>query len=157
MTRTADEMLAEAREGQWLGGRKLTFTEKCGAFIALYDGVANAVVARAFGLASQTVSKLSGCLEYDPDPYHYEYATGEGHNPDLEMPEKVLRDHNARRSPNRHLHYNDVAREFVALGPEEFKRRYYTERTHKRIILAKLQLRDEAKAKARVRRGLSEN
>ena len=30
--------------------RKLTFTEKCGAFAALYDGVANKVVARAFGI-----------------------------------------------------------------------------------------------------------
>ena len=35
---------------------------------------------------------------------------------------------------------------------EEFTRRYYTERTHKRIILAKLQLRDEAKTSQRDRR-----
>ena len=144
MEKTLEELKAEALEGQWGGGRKLTFTEKCGAFAALYDGVANKVVARAFDLAPQTVSKLSGCLENDPEPYRHEYAKGQ--NADTEMPHKVVHDHNARRNPNRHLHYNDVAREFEALGAEEFGRRYYTERVVKRIIVAKGQLRAEGKS-----------
>ena len=129
----------EALAGQWGGGRKLTFVDKCGAFAALYAGVANKVVARAFDLAPQTVSKLSGCLSYDPDPYRDEYA--EGANPDTDMPVKVMRDHNARRNPNRHLHYNDVAREFEALGREEFDRRYYTERVVKRMRVSILAIR----------------
>ena len=139
MEKTLEELKAEALAGQWGGGRKLTFIDKCGAFAALYAGVANQVVARAFDLSPQTVSKLSGCLEYDPDPYRYEYAKGQ--NADLELPAKVMRDHNRNRRPNRHLHYNDVAREFEALGREEFDRRYYTERVLNRIILAKAELK----------------
>ena len=155
--RTAEEMLAEALVDENVGARKLTFTEKCGAFAALYSGVRNQVVARAFGISLQCASKISGCLEYDPDPYREEYAIGQRadgtfHNPDLEAPAKVLKDHNRNRNPNRHRHYQDVGREFEALGPEEFKRRYYTERTHKRIIVAKLQLREERKTSQRDRR-----
>ena len=146
MDKTLEDMKAEALAGQWGGGRKLTFTEKCGAFAALYAGVSNKVVARAFGLAAQTVSKLSGCLDYDPDPYKLEVVEVADDRHRVEVIErKVRRDHNERRKPNRHLHYNDVAREFEALGPEEFERRYYTERVHKRVILAKEQLRAEAK------------
>ena len=155
--RTAEEMLAEALVGEKVAARKLTFTEKCGAFAALYSGVRNQVVARAFDISVQATSNLSGCLEYDPDPYREEYATGQRadgsfHNPDLEAPARILMDHNRHRNPNRHRHYQDIGREFEALGAEEFKRRYYTERTHKRIILAKLQLRDEAKTSQRDRR-----
>jgi hypothetical protein len=157
INRTAEEMLAEALEGEKVGARKLTFPEKCGAFAALYSGVRNQVVARAFDISIQATSNLSGCLEYDPDPYREEYATGERadgafHNPDLEAPMRVLRDHNRNRNPNRHRHYQDVGREFEALGAEEFIRRYYNERTHKRIILAKVQLRDEAKRSQRDKR-----
>ena len=148
MNKTFDELMDEVKAGESLGGRKLTFPEKCGAFAALYGGAKNQIVARAFGLSVQTVSKLSGCLSYDPEPYREEYATGKRadgtfHNPDLEAPMKVLMDHNRNRNPSRALHYNDVAREFEALGVTEFTRRYYTERIHKRIILAKVQLRDE--------------
>ena len=155
--RTAEEMLAEALVGEKVAARKLTFTEKCGAFAALYSGVRNQVVARAFDISVQATSNLSGCLEYDPDPYRQEHATGQRadgtfHNPDLEAPMKVLMDHNRHRNPARRRHYQDVGREFEALGPEEFKRRYYTERTHKRIIVAKLQLREERKTSQRDRR-----
>ena len=144
-TPTTAEMLAEALEGEKIGARKLTFTEQCGAFAALYAGVRNQVVARAFGVSLQCASKISGCLEYDPDPYRVEYADGQ--NADLEMPQKVLRDHNRNRSPARHRHYETVAREFEALGVEEFNRRYYNERTHKRILLAKVQLREEKRGR----------
>ncbi len=136
--KTAEEMLLEAISGDIPGGRKLTFPEQCGAFAALYGGQKNRVVAKAFGLSIQGASKLSGCLEVDPDPYRV-VAKGD----DLS---KVMLDHNRNRNPGRHRHYQDVAREFEALGKEEFNRRYYTERVHNRILLAKQQLRDEAKA-----------
>ena len=125
-------MLAEALDGEKIGARKLTFTEQCGAFAALYAGVRNQVVARAFGVSLQCASKISGCLEYDPEPYRTD-----------ENGERIQMDHNRNRSPVRHRHYEIVAREFEALGAEEFNRRYYNERTHKRILLAKMQLRDE--------------
>ena len=95
------------------------------------------------------MSKLSGCLEYDPEPYKREMMEVADEHHRVEVVEnKIMRDHNERRNPARHLHYNDVAREFEALGAEEFDRRYYTERIVKRIIIAKVQLRDgEARAK----------
>ena len=132
--KTAEEMLLEAISGDIAGGRKLTFPEQCGAFAALYGGQKNRVVAKAFGLSVQGASKLSGCLEQDPDPYRI-VAKGD----DLS---KVMLDHNRNRNPNRRRHYQDVAREFEALGKEEFNRRYYTERVHTRILLAKQQLRE---------------
>jgi hypothetical protein len=142
MTRTVEDMHAELLKGQWLGGRKLTFGEKCGAFSALYAGASNQVIARAFGIAQTTVSKLSGCLESDPDPYRLEPGREPTRdNPDGEPPTRIARDHNLNRKPNRHLHYSDVAREFEALGREEFHRRYYTERIHDRIVLAREELR----------------
>ena len=136
--KTAEEMLLEANSGNLLGGRKLTFTEQCGAFAALYGGQRNAIVARAFGISLQTTSKLSGCLEIDPDPYRY-VAQGDDTS-------KVLMDHNRNRKFERARFYPAVAREFEALGKEEFNSRYYTERVHNRILLAKQQLRDEAKS-----------
>ena len=146
--RTASEMLSEGLVGENVGARKLTFAEKCGAFAALYSGYRNQVVARAFGISVQATSKLSGCLEYDPDPYKREVVEVVDDQHRVELVERVTpHDHNAinNRNPNRHRHYQDVGREFEALGAEEFIRRYYTERIHKRIILAKVQLRDERK------------
>ena len=132
--KTAEEMLLEANSDDLRGGRKLTFIEQCGAFAALYSGQRNKIIARAFGLSLQTTSKLSGCLENDPDPYRY-VAQGDETT-------KVMMSHNRNRNPGRHRHYQDVAREFEALGKEEFNRRYYTERVHNRILLAKQQLRE---------------
>ena len=111
--KTLDELRVEALAGEKLGARKLTFTEQCGAFAALYDGVRNQTVARAFGVSLQCASKISGCLEYDPDPYRLEYDKGA--NPDFDTPTKVMRDHNRNRKPARHRHYESVAREFQAL------------------------------------------
>ena len=149
MEKTLEELRAEALAGETVGARKLTFTEKCGAFAALYAGVRNQVVARAFGISIQAVSKLSGCLEYDPDPYRREVTevvTDPSHPHRVEMVERVTtHDHNRNRNPNRFRHYQDVAREFEALGREEFDRRYYTERVLNRIILAKAELRAEGK------------
>ena len=143
MEKTFEEMMTEVKEGEPTGGRKLTFREKCGAFAALYDGAKNNIVARAFGLSIQTVSKLSGCLDVDPEPYRLEYETGynkytgQPHNPDVEHPVKVFHDHNRNRRPMRILHYQDVAREFQSMSPAEFNRLYYTPRIHDRIMAAK--------------------
>lgn len=141
VSKTREELRAEALEGEKLGARKLTFTEQCGAFAALYDGVRNQTVARAFGVSLQCASKISGCLEQDPDPHRLD-----------EHGQRVFMDHNRnRRSLQRHTYYEAVAREFEALGVEEFNRRYLTERVLNRIILAKVQLRDE-KAKTHLER-----
>ncbi len=148
MNMTAKEMIAEALAGEKIGARKLTFAEKCGAFAALYSGVRNQVVARAFDISVQATSKLSGCLEYDPNPYRTEVVEVVDDQHRVEVIERqILRDHNSlnNRNPGRHRHYQDVGREFEALGAEEFIRRYYNDRTHKRIILAKEQLRAERK------------
>jgi hypothetical protein len=135
MEKTFDEMMSEVKAGDTGGGRKLTFKEKCGVFAALYDGASNKLISRAFDLSVQTVSKLSGCLDVDPEPWQLEYDGVQ--NPDLERPKKVFRDYNGRRKPNRHMHYADVAREFHAIGREEFNRRYYTPLIHDRIMRAK--------------------
>jgi hypothetical protein len=134
--RTAEEMLAEMLDGEKVGARKLTFVEKCGAFAALYEGARNQVVARAFGISIQATSKLSGCLENDPDPYRSE-LTGDGEAT------RILMDHNRNRKASRVRHYEEIGREFEALGREEFRRRYYTERVHKRIMLAKIEMARE--------------
>ena len=143
MDKSFDELMKEVRAGQSLAGRKLTFREQCGAFAALYGGAANQVVARAFGLSVQTVSKISGCLEVDPDPYRFEVDP----KTDLVDDDKVLMDHNRNRSPNRRRHYEDVAREFEARGKERFAALYYTPRVHERLMLAKDELAHERRAK----------
>jgi hypothetical protein len=101
--------------------RKLSFRRQCAAFAALYDGVRPAVVARTFRISPQTVSHIGGCLENDPDPYRtvFDPAT------DLAAG-REYHDHNAARSPSRRRHYPIVAREFEALGADEFMRRYLT-------------------------------
>ena len=101
MEKTAEELMDEANEGNPLGGRKLTFTEQCGAFAALYGGQMNRVVARAFGLSVQTVSNLSGCLENDPDPYRFVRLPRDRDDPgsnDDPQSVKTLMDHNRNRS-----------------------------------------------------------
>ncbi len=140
--RTASDMLAEALIGEKIGARRLTFSEQCGAFAALYGGMRNQVVARAFGVSLQCVSKISGCLEYDPDPYRFEVDP----KTDLVQDEKILMDHNRNRSPSRRRHYEDVAREFEAKGKDRFTALYYTPRVHERLMLAKMQIRDEKKS-----------
>jgi hypothetical protein len=141
--KSLSELRAEALEGEKCGARKLTFREQCGAFAALYDGVRNKVVARAFGISVQCASTINGCLQNDPDPYRYEVGDG-----DMTKDRKVLLDHNRNRAPNRIRHYETVGREFEALGVEEFNRRYYTADVFKRIIVAKEQLRAEGKRNA---------
>ena len=132
-----NELRALALEGELVGARKLTFAAQCGAFAALYSGVRNQVVARAFGLSVQAVSYLSGCLESDPEPRKTITTFRDGEM----VQETSFRDHNRNRSPNRIRRYVEVGREFEALGEEEFARRYYTARVVKRILAAKEELK----------------
>ena len=148
--RSASDMLLEATRGENVGGRKLTFHKQCAAFAALYAGVRNQVVARAFGISAQTASFISGCLENDPEPYRTSVVDkGKG----IIEKETIVWDHNRNRSPNRRRHYEEVAREFDALGKERFAERYYTERVHDLITVAKHELHAEHKARDRARRG----
>ena len=56
-------------------------------------------------------------------------------------------DHNRnRRSLKRQHYYEAVAREFEALGREEFDRRYYTARVVDRLAIAKAELRADKRA-----------
>lgn len=142
--KSGSELLLEAIEGEKVGARKLTFNEQCGAFAALYAGVRNQVVARAFGISLQCASYISGCLDNDPEPYHTMIVDkGKG----VIEKQTVLQDHNRNRKPSRRKHYEDVGREFEALGKERFSDRYYTDRVHSRITLAKVELAAEARAK----------
>ena len=138
--RTAEEMLLEALAGQTSSGRKLTFTQQCGAFAALYSGVRNQVVARAFGISVQCASFISGCLDNDPAPYRT--IVKDVGNGVIEK-ETIMWDHNRNRKPSRRKRYEDVGREFEALGKDAFLARYYTPRVHNKIVLAQHELHAE--------------
>jgi hypothetical protein len=152
MTEPWERMMAEAVEGETTARRKLTFHTQCGIFAALYGGCTNRVIARAFDLSSTTVSLISGCLERDPDPYRLDTEAEavhpkHGYKLGYLTGRKVKHDHNARRNPNRLRHYQDVRREFEALGADEFTRRYFTQAILDRIVIAKEQLRLDRRAK----------
>ena len=116
--KTLSELRFEALEGEKVGARKLTFAEQCGAFSALYAGVRNMVVARAFGISLQCASKISGCLEYArPGPLSMNTPC---QNADRRIAGKdpARSSNRNRRSLKRHHYYQTVAREFEALGRE---------------------------------------
>ena len=114
-------------------------------------------MARAFGISVQCASLISGCLEHDPEPYRT-IIKDVGKEKGFLEKETILWDHNRNRSPSRRKHYEDVAREFEALGKDAFLARYYTARVHDKIMLAQLETKNEAIARAakaeRERRGL---
>ena len=138
-----EEMRKIAEAERLIGGPKLSFVEQCAAFAAMYEGAPNRVVRRAFGISAQSASKLSGCLERDPEPYRptFDKAT------DL-VSGREAHDHNGRRNPARYRHYETVAREFEALGAEEFISRYLTPEMVDRIAAARRAVRDERRARA---------
>lgn len=121
------ELRALAEADARRGGRKMGFRLQCAAFAALYEGVAPGVVGFAFAISPQTVSYISGCLEHDPDPYKREMVEVTTKDHRVEMVERVTpRDHNHARNPARYRRYENVAREFEALGKAEFLDRYMT-------------------------------
>ena len=121
-----------------IGGPKLSFAEQCAAFAALYEGIPNRVVRRAFGIGAQATSNLSGCLPHDPDPYVRELVAEPDGEDKVRMVERIIpRDHNDRRYPSRYRHYQNVALEFEALGKDEFIRRYMTPEIVDRLTAAR--------------------
>ena len=130
---------------------RLSFAERCEVLAFAYNGTPNRYLVQVFGVSSATIANISGCLKYDPNPTRLQYVR-DPHperrpidNPtDLDRPRLVPHDHNARRNPNRSERYEDVRREFEALGSEDFARRYVTVDNYRRIAEAR---RDEIAAR----------
>ena len=140
-----DAALAELRraEGPKMAGRKLPFAEQCAAFALLYGGAKNETVAKVFGLSKTTVSYLNGCLKYDPTPTRSRLVFKNGRP----VEETYGSDHNRSRNPARQQHYETVAREFEALGEQNFNHRYLNAAIFARVEKAK---REIIRAKGRV-------
>ena len=79
----------------------------------------HSVVARAFGVTPTTVSLLAGCLPYDPDPGRRAY------DPETKTYIGGYQGLSRNRVEGRKQHYQDVAKEFIALGEHAFNERYY--------------------------------
>ena len=126
--------MAEARETSGRS-RKLSFRQQCEAFAFLYGGFRNIDVARAYGITKATASYISGCLRDDPTPVRTRLKLEGGEVSE----ESYVSDHNARRDPRRYRHYEDVAREFEALGMEGFNERYLTQAAWERFRAARAQ------------------
>ena len=136
---------------------RLSFAERCEVLAFAYNGTPNRYLVQAFGVSSATIANISGCLKNDPNPTRLQYVPDphperrDRRNPtDLDRPRLVAHDHNARRNPNRSERYEDVRREFEALGPEDFSRRYVTVDNYRRIAAAR---RDDVAAKRDRKRG----
>jgi hypothetical protein len=139
---------------------KLSFSERCGAFCALYEKTPHSIVARAFGITKTTASWLAGCLpdgiDHRVKTIGFEDRTVSDESADgafykanapqiVSVPVDVIIDYdpNRNRNPNRKLRYQDVAREFIHLGRDGFFARYYTDSIHERLIRAKYQAGNE--------------
>lgn len=147
MEKTPEQIMAEwALEDGPATGRKLRFREQCAAFALLYGGTKPFIVARAFGVSGPTISYLGGCLEQDPTPWQRELVYDRSEHAMIERTR--ARDHNKGRNPNRIRHYEMVAREFEALGVQEFNNRYLTEDILARVDRARAELRAEKRAPA---------
>ena len=136
--------LLTAMSSGLFGGRKLSFRDQCAAFGASYGGAANKVLTLAFNISPTTASNIAGCLEQDPSPTRTDLKMEDGQVTEYHWEE----DHNKRRNPNRSRRYEAVAREFEALGVEEFNRRYMTPDVFHRIAKARSQLRAERAGRA---------
>ena len=107
---------------------KLTLEQRCQAYAALYQGVAQVLVATTFGLSRASISALTNCRKDTRGPVVMELpgardiAMG-----DLNMTR--LRRSNATRKPR----YQDVAREFERLGETAFIQTYFTPHLKARI------------------------
>ena len=113
--------------------RRLTFAERCEILAFAYNGTPNRYLAPIFGVSQTTIANITGCLKVDPTPRRpaIDPAT------DTVSNEFTTRDHNSRRNPNRSERYEDVRREFEALGEKEFGRRYVTVDNYRRIAEAR--------------------
>jgi hypothetical protein len=119
--------------------RKLPFSDQCAAFYAVYNGVSQHVVAKAFGVTVGTVSKLAGCLDVDPRPT------------EITVNGDVIRRKNLNqgRDPGRIARYRRVAEQWHAMGEDAFAERYYTDAIHTRLMKVKYDRDSEALRRAR--------
>ena len=137
----ARELIGKIREPK---SHTLSFPERCELFAYAYSGTPNRFLSQAFRVSQTTVSYITGCLEIDPDPYRLQYVPDphperrkEDNPTDLDPPRRVPHDHNDRRNANRRQRYEDVRREFEALGETEFCARYMTKEIYNRIAAAR--------------------
>ena len=102
-----------ARDSVAFSQQRLSFSDQCGAFCALYHGkLPLSVVAKAFDITKTTASLIGGCLRDDPAPLVRSLSLTNG-----AVEEKTEnRDQIRRRSVSRRPRYQAVAREFLALG-----------------------------------------
>jgi hypothetical protein len=107
-------------------GRKLTFARKCGAYAALYNGVANALVAEEFHLSRASVSALAGCRD---DPRTATVINIGEYSETFPSPSLTR-----RKRPDRKPRYQDVAAEFDRLGADRFLAAYFTPQLHRALI-----------------------
>lgn len=114
--------------------RRLPFETQCAIFAFAYDGVPNRYLARAFDVSPATVSNIAGCLEQAPDRWRYKVDKKMDVTTDEREP---LPDFNRRRDPSRARRYENIAREFEALGEAEFYVRYLTKDHHKMVAAAR--------------------
>lgn len=122
--------------------RKLSHARQCQAFAAMYSCSArNQTVARAFGITTASASHIAGCLDIDPDPFSHEMKIDPLTDEIVDV--DIPKDHNRNRNPNRKPRYQNVAREFKALGEAEFNRRYVTQGLIDRLERVRLALIEE--------------
>jgi hypothetical protein len=117
--------------------RRLTYSERCGVFYALYWGYSRGLVAEAFGIHNTTVSLICEALSFNRPP----------RKPGQKRPELVRRDEHGNALPpeppeihpenmRRKSVYQDIAREFLALGPDAFGEKYINQDIVNRLLEA---------------------
>ena len=88
---------------------RLSFSERCGAFCALYNKTPQSIVALAFGITKTTASLLAGCLPEGLD--HKSVGLGFSEVVDGRVvPLEIVTDHNPNRSRDWRARYQELAR-----------------------------------------------
>ena len=128
------ESVLQANKYPSRSGAKLTPEHRCQAYAALYQGIAQVLVATAFGLSRPSISALANCRKDTRGPVTMELPdyNSEG--------TPILRTHivghlniTPLRRSERKPRYQDVAAEFDRLGETAFIQTYYTPQLKARI------------------------
>jgi hypothetical protein len=138
----ATEMMKEdlrrlAIEGN-LTGRRLSHSERCGAFYALYWGYSRAVVADAFGVTPTTTSLIADCLVFAKAPRKLGQARKPERdaNGEIAFPAQPTVDPSRMRRPSI---YRKIAEEFLAIGEQAFGEQYFHQGMRDRLLAAQYQ------------------
>ena len=130
------ESVLQANKYPSRSGAKLTFEHRCQAYAALYQGIAQVLVATAFGLSRPSISALANCRKDTRGPITMELPEYNSEGVRITKTHILgalnitpLRRSNAYRKPR----YQEVAREFDRLGETAFIQTYYTPRLKARI------------------------